>query len=210
MIVHIMTNYYITRHGQDDDNARGLLNGRTDSSLTALGVQQAYSLANKIKEIGIKFDGVYCSPLTRTLKTAIIISKVCGLKEPEVNSLLIERDFGFMTHKNTSDIEKLCTPHILKTKTCTYFLKVDGAESFPELIVRAKEFWNLIKPKHASGNILLITHGDIGKMLYAAYHDLDWKRVLKLFHFGNTELVFLSRGLTGERSKIIEAPQYNL
>lgn len=32
------------------------------------------------------------------------------------------------------------------------------------------------------GRILLVTHGDIGQMIYAAYYNLDWKDVLQLFH----------------------------
>ena len=205
-----MLNIYLTRHGQDESNSNGFLNGRIDTPLTNLGIRQAQNLASKIKKLNIKFDVVYCSPLARSLKTAQIITGICGLKRPKQNQLLIERDFGFMSGKKVDDISRLCSPHILKTKTCTYFLNAPGSESFPELILRARKFLDYIEKKHISGDILLVTHGDIGKMLFASYYHVYWKKALELFHFGNTELILLSNKLSGVWSKIIKARQYNL
>ena len=46
-----MLNVYLARHGQDEDNANGILNGRRDMPLTTLGVNQAKELAEKIKSL---------------------------------------------------------------------------------------------------------------------------------------------------------------
>jgi len=35
---------YLTRHGQDQDNAHGILNGHRNTPLTELGIQQAQQL----------------------------------------------------------------------------------------------------------------------------------------------------------------------
>ena len=70
------------------------------------------------------------------------------------------------------------------------FLSPEGAETFEDLIARANQVIEEISNKHSSGSVLLVTHGDFGKMLYVAFYKLDWKDVLRQFHFGNSEVCF--------------------
>jgi len=203
-----MLKIYLARHGQDEDNVRGILNGHRDQPLTALGQEQAQKLADFIVEQGITFDYVYCSPLQRARQTALAVTNKLGLPEPSIYPELIERDFGSMTGQLIPDIEKLCAPSILKTATVTYFLEVPGAELFPDLLLRAKKFLAAIKEKHESGSILLVSHGDFGKMIYAAHYGLKWENVLTDFHFGNTELILLDNGLPNE-AFMFKAKQFN-
>lgn len=65
-----MLKIYLVRHGQNKDNAEGILNGHRDEPLTEIGVAQAYEIADKVKSTGIVFDRVYASPLQRAYKTA--------------------------------------------------------------------------------------------------------------------------------------------
>jgi len=132
-----MTKIYIVRHGQDQDNANGLLNGHRDTALTKIGLEQANQIAAKIQEANLVFDKVYSSPLQRAYMTAEIIADRLQLPQPEKLDLLIERDFGIMSGQKVIDIEKLCSPHILKTNTITYFLEAEGAETFPQVQNRA-------------------------------------------------------------------------
>ena len=62
---------------------------------------------------------------------------------------------------------------------------------------------------HPDGAVLLVSHGDFGKMLYARYYNLDWQEVLRTFHFGNAELLELSPDSPAEKTHIFEAKQYN-
>lgn len=205
-----MLKIYLARHGQDEDNEKGILNGRRDFSLTKKGVEQARELAKKIKKAGIKFDKVYSSPLKRAYKTAEIITEKLGLKKPEILPDLIERDFGIMTGKSHTQIEEICSPDILKTETVTYFLSPKKAETFPQLVRRGKKVLRIITKKHKDGNILLVAHGDIGKMIYVAYYNLDWMRVLKMFHFGNSDLLLMSEESAPEDAHFFKADQVNL
>lgn len=188
-----MLKIYLARHGQDKDNIAGILNGHRDNSLTDKGVEQANKLAKKIKEAGLSFDVVLSSPLKRTFETAKIISQKTKSPKPKKEPLLIERNFGIMTGRKTSEIETLCTPDIIKAEIITYFLNPEGAETFPNLMARAKILLDKIQKEYKTGNILLVTHGDIGKMVYAQYYNLNWKQVLTQFHFGNCDLLLLSR-----------------
>ena len=204
-----MTKIYLARHGQDEDNEKGILNGHRDMSLTKIGVEQAKQISEKIKESGIFFDKVYSSPLKRAYQTAKTITDCLEIDDPEKLDLLIERNFGVMTGKPTKDIEKLCSPDILKTDTITYFISPEGAETFPELIDRANKLLQFIKSKYDGQSILLVTHGDFGKMVYAAYYNLDWQKVLTMFHFGNSELLLLSEDITPENSQVFKIKQFN-
>jgi broad specificity phosphatase PhoE len=180
---------FIARHGQNVDNANGILNGHRDLPLTDLGRQQAKDLAKGIKTASLTFEAIYSSPLMRAYETAEIVSRELGLDTPEVIPELIERDFGVMTGKPTASIEKECAPDIIKTSTITYFLSPKGAETFPDLMERGHKILSTVRAQRQSGKVLLVCHGDLGKMIYAAATGKDWKKVLVDFHFGNGDLI---------------------
>lgn len=205
-----MLKIYLVRHGQDEDNAKRILNGRRDKPLTELGMSQAQELADKIAKAGIVINKIYSSPLKRAYSTAEIVAEKLKVQKPKVLQNLIERDFGVMTGKHISQLKEFCSLDILETQKVTYFLKADGAESFPQLAGRGKKVLEEINKLHTDGNILFVTHGDIGKMIYAAYYNLGWEEVLKMFHFGNCEVFLLSKNITAEKARVFTAEQFNL
>ena len=204
-----MTKLYIVRHGQDQDNANGLLNGHRDTALTEIGIDQANQIATKIQDANLVFDKIYSSPLQRAYRTAEIITDKLKLPKPDKLDLLIERDFGTMSGQKVIDIEKLCSPHILKTNTITYFLKAEGSETFPQVQDRANQLLIFLSNKYNDQNILLVTHGDLGKMVYADYYNLDWRVALESFHFGNAELLRLAPDSPAKSTHIFTIDQYN-
>eukprot|EP00536_Pseudo-nitzschia_multiseries_P017702 jgi/Psemu1/226160/e_gw1.1737.6.1 len=215
-----MLTIYLTRHGQDEDNAAGILNGRRDMPLTDLGRSQAETLAGKIKASKLSFDAMYSSPQKRAFETASIVHAK-GLDEDNRPSSiekvddLAERDFGVLTGKKTADICTLVPPDgIFKTASINYFLSPEGAETFPQLKERASRALAFLNKKHASSqdSILLVAHGDFGKMFYAAYYDLDWKDVLRDFHFGNAEVILCSPNISkpsSDQTHIFSIEQFN-
>lgn len=201
-----MTEIYIARHGQNEDNANGILNGHRDLPLTELGRQQARELGEGIKQAGLQFDVVYSSPLLRAHETAVIAAEIAKLPEPVKYDKIIERDFGDMTGELIERIEELCAPNILKTEVVTYFLSPKNAETFDELVVRGRAVIDEMRARHPDGKVLLVCHDNIGKMIYAAATGKSWRDVLKDFHFGNGELIEASG--EGEVHKI-KLEQFN-
>ena len=187
-----MLQIYLVRPGQDEDNEKGILNGRRNKPLTKLGVERARQLALKIEKAGIIFNKVYSSPLQRAYKTAKVITDELGLEKPEKLDNLIERDFGKFSGVLIEKAAVASRPNTLITRTVEYVLEPEGGETFPDLLRRGKKVLKLIRSKHKKGNVLLVTHGDIGKMIYAQFYGLKWKEVLNGFHFGNSELLQLS------------------
>ena len=114
-----------------------------------------------------------------------------------------------MTGQPQSKIKEICSPDIIQSDTITYFLSPEGAETFPQLVERAKRLLDMLKAKHKDENILLVTHGDFGKMIYAAYYNLNWKEILNMFHFGNSELLELSEESGPEETHVFKIEQHN-
>ncbi|KAL7538701.1 hypothetical protein ACHAXR_009428 [Thalassiosira sp. AJA248-18] len=175
-------------------------------------------------------NAIYSSPLKRAHETAEIFVNILSgsdggnnnnIKKVEVLDDLIERDFGIMTGQPTSSIVEKCgggADHILATEKINYFLDPKGAETFPDLIDRANRLLAHIQnndkindssSSSSSSSILLVTHGDFGKMLYAAYYNLPWEEVLRQFHFGNSEVLLLAKYSPPERAHVFETLQFN-
>lgn len=184
-----MRKLFIVRHGQDEDNANLILNGRRNQPLTDLGRQQAKTVANKLKCYQI--DIIYSSPLKRAFETAQIIAKELGIQDVVRNDDMIEREFGILTGKSITDIPKYASK-ILPTDRVNYFLKADGAEEFSTLYNRGGKVLKDINKKHPNENVLIVTHGDIGKMIRAVYYHWTWEEGLKKPYFDNTGVLELS------------------
>lgn len=186
-----MTKIFLVRHGQDEDNANGILNGRRDASLTNLGREQAKIVADKLKDNEIQI--IYSSPLKRAHETARIIAREIGLDGVTSDEHLMEREFGILTGKPVTDIPKY-SHKTLQTDRVLYFLEAEGAEDFPTLYDRGKKIIEEIIARHQNENVLIVTHGDIGKMIRAAYHGWSWEEGLKTPYFDNTGVLELEVG----------------
>ncbi|MDD3647233.1 MAG: histidine phosphatase family protein, partial [Candidatus Dojkabacteria bacterium] len=190
--------------------ANGILNGQRDTDLTDIGVKQARLLAEKIRRKNIRIDYIYSSPLKRAYKTAQIIDVLLGgTRGIFTSDDLKERDFGIMTGRSKNEIESLCAPDLLNTDTILYFLKPANGETYPALLKRSRRFLKLIGFLHFNENVLIVSHGDSAKMLYASYYNLNWKKTLQMFHVGNADLLMLSENSPAEESHVLNMRQYN-
>lgn len=114
-----------------------------------------------------------------------------------------------MTGKPVSSILELCSPDVLETGHINYFLSPVGAETFPDLIVRGKKLLDKIDKEYNKKKILLVTHGDMGKMIYTSYYGLEWRDVLIDFHFGNSEMLLLSKEISKDDAHIFKIQQHH-
>jgi broad specificity phosphatase PhoE len=181
---------FLARHGQDEDNAAGLLNGHRDMPLTALGVQQAEALGKKVAEGNIHFDAILCSPLQRAKITAEAVGAAIDVPVVVLPDL-IERDFGVLTGRPLTEIPTL-GGEILETDKVNYFLGADKAETFPTLLIRARRVLEHVHEACAGKRILLVCHGDIAKMIQAAHYGWDWKTGLQAPYIANTDIIELA------------------
>jgi broad specificity phosphatase PhoE len=82
---------YIIRHGKTEQNAKMLMQGRSDHPLNETGFEQAREAAGRFADMGVSIDKVYSSPLVRALQTAETIAPGA---ETVIDERLIEMDYG--------------------------------------------------------------------------------------------------------------------
>ncbi|WP_013335061.1 histidine phosphatase family protein [Gloeothece verrucosa] len=178
----------IVRHGQDEDNAKGILNGHRDLGLTEAGKAQIKSTATQL--LSVHPEVIITSPLKRAYFSAKIISEYLSCKHLKVCPELIERDFGCLTGKKIADIPYYCK-QILQFDGVNYFLDAEGSESFPLLLTRAKRVLENLKTTYLSRNIIVVTHGDLAKMICAAHYNWSWKQGLQTHNIRNGGFIYL-------------------
>ena len=177
MAATVMNTFFLVRHGQDEDNARLLINGRRDTELTELGRQQAAEVAAKLPPVGIAT--VYASPLRRSKQTAQIIAMQLGIPEIRVDPDLIERDYGSLTGAPASDIPRIAS-RVLVVDRFRYVIEAPGVESYPDLWARAGRVLRRIRTEPSETSVLIVAHNEINKMIRANFYNTPWEQELQL------------------------------
>jgi broad specificity phosphatase PhoE len=178
----------LVRHGQDQDNARFLINGRRDTELTEIGKVQASDAAQALRSTAI--SRAYTSPLTRARQTASIIANMLGIAEPQVDSDLIERDYGILTGRPASEIPIHAT-RFIESYGFKYVIEAPGMESYAEVWQRAGSFLQRISTQHGGETVLVVAHNDIAKMIRANFSGAPWEDELRRPPLANGEIIAL-------------------
>lgn len=141
---------YIIRHGQTELNSKHALQGRSDNPLNEAGIQQAQDAAQKLQNLGIRFDRVYSSPLVRAVQTARIVAPDM---EPILDRRLIEMDYGPYEGIDLNNLP----PEILEFfKDFARNPAPEGMEQLASVVERVGRFLEEIKG--LDGEILISTH----------------------------------------------------
>lgn len=166
-----MKNILLIRHGQSEWNKLNLFTGFKNVELTEQGVHEAKKASENFKELGVKFDLVYTSLLSRAQKTAKIILEGLDQLEDLTNnhkiiedSALNERDYGDLTgldKKETAD--KYGEEQVYKWRR-GYSDRPPAGESLEDVVLRVRNYFELeILPQIHSisnNNILIAAHGN--------------------------------------------------
>jgi broad specificity phosphatase PhoE len=181
-----MGKLYIARHGQDEDNANGILNGRRDKPLTPLGRYEAAQLALKLRNREI--DSIFHSPLLRAAETASIIALGIGVSSLISEPLLMERDYGDFTGRKLKEIPQFHSDFIWG-KVYQFFLDGIGVETYPLAFERAQKFLKNHSLSFLGRNTLVVCHHDIGLMIWAAVSGISWNQALQTVNFKNCDIL---------------------
>ncbi len=128
-------NIYLVRHGQSEGNRRMLLFGRTDYDLTPLGIEQAQTCAEKLKDA--HFDVCFSSPLIRALHTAEICT--AGHNVPILcDDGLCEQDMGDFENMDFGEAMKNEPEKLGALMRDWSSYSPPGGESFYEMFERVK------------------------------------------------------------------------
>jgi len=161
----------LLRHGETEWSRDGKHTGRTDVPLTAKGIAGAEALAPVVtrRVAGARLVAVWASPAQRARRTA----QLAGLKVTGTDPDLWEWDYG--------GYEGITTAQIQRTRP-GWSLWRDGVipgdaehpgESAAEVGARVDRVLKRAAPLLAQGDVALVAHGHVLRVLTARYLGLE-------------------------------------
>lgn len=160
---------YIVRHGETEENKQKILQGHLPGNLTEKGREQVRITAEELVSRGVEFRCILSSDLKRAMDSATIISERLQLLIIPME-ILRERDWGQYTGLSLAEGKE------------KYYH--DGHWDFPGMaetdegiFSRAKETLMLLSEQYSDSSIIVVTHGQFARNLFAAnmdcsYHDI--------------------------------------
>ncbi len=161
---------YLVRHGQTDENDKGKLQGRINTSLNENGIRQAKRLREQLKDKSI--DICITSPMKRTWETAMIL--VGDRVYIEEDARLIERDLGNFEGKNRREYD------IKKYWDYQKNSSEGNVERIQDVISRNTDFLEDLKKRYPEKNVLIVSHATIIRVLDHLLKGTDLKKAKNL------------------------------
>lgn len=154
---------YLLRHAQSVANTKGILAGQDDSvELSKDGFKQSKALVDYLNNL--KINQVYCSPLTRCIQTITPFMTANPRIDFQVKSDLIEMNYGDWSGKKLRTLSRDKNWKSIQKRPSSFTFP--NGESFKQMRQRVDTL--IVGLTVSKGPILLVTHGDIIKMIMAA------------------------------------------
>jgi broad specificity phosphatase PhoE len=161
--MRIMGELIVLRHGETEWSRDGRHTGRTDIPLTPAGEAAAARLKPAVAKLDVV--AAFSSPAERARRTA----ELAGLTNVTIDPDLWEWDYGGYEGRTTKDIQ---------AERPGWYLWRDGVipgdaehpgETIQQVGDRADRVLALVRPLLAEGNVALVAHGHILRILTARY-----------------------------------------
>lgn len=148
------TRAVLVRHGQSTWNADGRWQGQADPPLSARGELQAREAAERVHDL----DTVWSSDLVRARRTAELVAAPHGLTV-RVDARLRERHAGPWQGLTRAEIEHGWPGHLADGR------RPAGYEPDTEVAERALAALADVVAEHPGGQVLVVTHGGIVRVV---------------------------------------------
>lgn len=173
---HETMELHLIRHGQTDWNEERRVQGQSESKLTELGIEQARSLGERLKELN--FDKLYCSSSLRTRQTA---EHAFSNRIQDVTYLdsLREIFLGPWEGRLYGEIEAEDPDSFRHFWHEPHLFSVKGAETFYDMQKRAISTLAKISEESQQQRIAVISHGALIKTVLAHIEKLPMDQLWK-------------------------------
>ncbi len=152
----------LVRHGESEWNKLGLWTGHTDVGLTDLGIEQARTAAEQLRDLEVHI--CHTSSLGRVKRTWELIRDHLGWHHVDhrVHDATIERDYGELTGKNKWQIQAEVGEELFQKIRRSWDYPVPGGETLKDVHTRMLPYFETcIRPDVAAGkNVMLCSHGN--------------------------------------------------
>jgi broad specificity phosphatase PhoE len=160
----------LIRHGETAWSRTGRYGGRTDLPLTAAGVAAGRALGPMLA--GRPVAAAFSSPLSRAVRTA----ELTGLADVKPDPDLLEWDYG--------DDEGSTEEQIRQTRPGWDLWRDGGAggETLKQVASRADAVLDRVRPLLCGGDVAIVGHGHLQRVLAARWLGLDPSAARLLSH----------------------------
>ncbi len=166
----MVTRLYLIRHGETEGADKKRYKGHIDVPLSENGIKQMERLSKYIRQLIVhssqstKLNAVYCSDLSRAVKSAEVIAGPHAVK-PVVVKAFRERNFGIWEGMSFNEIkEKYPEEFNAWADNPLEFSPMQG-ESTIEVKDRALKALNGVLEKHKDESIAIVSHGGINRIV---------------------------------------------
>lgn len=167
---------YLIRHGHAGGDEKRY-KGSIDVPLSDKGIEQIKKTSMFLKELSL--SAVYCSPLSRALKSAEIIAEPYGLS-PVVIPDLRERSFGIWEGMSFNEIkEKYPEEFEAWAKNPLKYSPIKG-ESTIEVRDRVVLALEDILSKHHNDRIAIVAHGGVNRVILCHFLEVPLENIFRI------------------------------
>jgi broad specificity phosphatase PhoE len=179
----------MVRHADTEFTERRLLHGSLDSPLSHAGQTQARRTAERLS--GEEFEGLYSSPLGRSLTTAAVIGDAIGL-QPIPEPGLAERDFGWMEGRPLPkrDANAIVWRAYQLLVRASFALSGEGLREFE---ARVADALHAILSRHPRDRVTLVTHWGVLSMIMHQLLGGDRREWLRSANWGPCSITEVTR-----------------
>jgi broad specificity phosphatase PhoE len=153
---------FFIRHGETTGDVENLYGGAYDDHLTLKGQEQSETLADYLKNKGIKI--IFSSSLIRAQETSKILSKHIGCEILLEASLKERNQYGVFSGMNKDEVKQKYPEQVelLTDKLNT----IEGAESYEDFSKRVSEAFYRITNSSEYKSIAIVSHGGPLRVLF--------------------------------------------
>jgi 2,3-bisphosphoglycerate-dependent phosphoglycerate mutase len=153
-----ITRIVLVRHGETDWNARGRLQGQSDTPLNAVGHEQARRAAQRLVCEPVR--ALYSSDLARAFQTARIIGQTLGLTVV-TSPRLRERRYGAWEGLTSAEIQARYAEQFAAWRARSPDFAPPQGETRSQLLTRGLAELHAIARRHVGEMAVVVTHGGL-------------------------------------------------
>lgn len=174
---HERLRLHLIRHGEVEGAESGKLLGRTDTPLSARGLEQARRLAEVLSSA--QLSAVYCSDLQRARVTAEIIAKRSNVRVQE-SAAWREIDMGEWDGRTMASLHDEAPQLVARLFDDPASFEYPGGESFACFTARVLKAVDQLLMTHKSGEVVLVAHGGVCRVIIGSALGIPAKNWLRL------------------------------
>lgn len=163
-------NLYLIRHGQTASSRDNRFTGSDDPPLTAAGEAMAEAFAQAYSSL--TWEAIYTSPLLRTRQTAAPLCRLVGM-QPTVEDGLKEIEYGEWEGLKQEEAKAKWPAAYAYWAHDVASRGTPGGETAFHVAARAMRVVEAVRSRHASGNVLLVSHKATLRIITCALLGLD-------------------------------------